>query len=158
MQKSPFFFRHLSLRWLLIVPFVVQIVSAVGLVAYLSYRVGQKSVAASVNHLMAETKEHVIEHLDSYLDIAQKVNQSNRDLIRSGVIDVNNFNELGKLFWQQVTNYNFSYMNYGNLQKQFIGSGYVDGNLEIAEIKQPQLGTITSYRPDIKATVSILLS
>jgi PAS domain S-box-containing protein len=148
MQKSPFFFRHLSLRWLLIVPFVVQIVSAVGLVAYLSYRVGQKSVAASVNHLMAETKEHVIEHLDSYLDIAQKVNQSNRDLIGSGLIDVNNFNKLGKLFWQQVTNYNFSYMNYGNLQKQFIGSGYVDGNLEIAEIKQPQLGTITSYRPD----------
>jgi hypothetical protein len=91
MQKSPFFFRHLSLRWLLIVPFVVQIVGAVGLVAYLSYRVGQKSVAASVNHLMAETKEHVIEHLDSYLDIAQKVNQSNRDLIGSGLIDVNNF-------------------------------------------------------------------
>jgi hypothetical protein len=71
MQKSPFFFRHLSLRWLLIVPFVVQIVGAVGLVGYLSYRVGQKSVAASVNHLMAETKEHVIEHLDSYLVVCQ---------------------------------------------------------------------------------------
>lgn len=148
MNQSPFLFRHFSLRWLLIVPFVVQIVGAVGLVGYLSYRVSQKSVAAAINHLMSETQEHVIEYLDSYLDIAQKVNQSNRDLISSGVIDVNNFNELGKLFGQQVTNYNFAYMTYGNLQKQFIGSGYVDGHLEIAEVKQPQLGTITIYQPD----------
>ena len=46
--------RQIPLRLLLIVPFVLQIVGAVGLVGYLSYRSGQKAVEDRAKPLMVE--------------------------------------------------------------------------------------------------------
>ena len=46
--------RQIPLRLLLIVPFVLQIVGAVGLVGYLSYRSGQEAVADIAESLMTE--------------------------------------------------------------------------------------------------------
>ncbi|CAC5343241.1 MULTISPECIES: hypothetical protein [Planktothrix] len=46
--------RQIPLRLLLIVPFVLQIVGAVGLVGYLSYRSGQKAVEDMAKPLMVE--------------------------------------------------------------------------------------------------------
>lgn len=56
-----------SLHWVLVVPFVVQIVGAVSWVGYLSYRSGQQVVSNLAGHLLAEVTKRVSDRLDQYL-------------------------------------------------------------------------------------------
>ena len=135
----------LSLRWILSLPFLLQTLVTVGLVGYLSYRSGKASVENLTHNLMLETGEHIHNYLDSYLQLAQKVNQANRDLLQSKIIDEKDFQTLGRLFWQQIKNYDFTYITFGNQKREFIGSGYVKGAIEIAEVKFPKLNTLYSY-------------
>ncbi len=88
--------RHqpISLRNLLIVPFVVQVVGIVGLVGYLSYRSGQQAVDHLAHHLMEETGDRVVQKLDSYLQKAHRINQSNIVALRSGAISLDNLDQL----------------------------------------------------------------
>ena len=64
--------RNIPLGWVLVIPFVLQIVGAVGLVGYLSYRVCQKSTEEMANRLMVEIGDRVEQHLDNHLGIAYK--------------------------------------------------------------------------------------
>jgi PAS domain S-box-containing protein len=123
------------LRTLLIVPFVLQTVGVVTLVGYFSYCSGQEAVENLANQLMREENERVQQHLNSYLGKAQEVNRTNVDAFESGILDLNNFNALGKYFYRQVQAHNFAYLNFGRKKGEFIGAGYGLGNrLEIGEI------------------------
>lgn len=53
-----------SLHWVLVVPFVVQIVGAVGLVGYLSYRSGQQVVSNLAYHLLEEVTKRISDRLN----------------------------------------------------------------------------------------------
>ncbi|WP_052128621.1 cache domain-containing protein [Neosynechococcus sphagnicola] len=130
------------------VPFLVQVIAAVGLVGYLSYRSGHQAVQALASRLMVETGDRVEQHLNSYLQAPQRLNQINLAAIKVGFINPNDFQRLGKYFWQQLKTYDFTYMTYGNLQNDFLGAGYAYGQLEIAEVTQQTGGTIYSYIPD----------
>ena len=139
MQKKTLFtakiFKNIPLAWVLIIPFVVQIVTAVGLVGYLSYRSSQKSVEDLANRLMVEVGDRVDQHLDSYLGNAQKVNHLNLDAVKVGILDLKDFKTLGKYFYHQGRSFDFAYVNFGSKEGGFIGSGYSDNNgLEIGEI------------------------
>ncbi|BAQ65255.1 PAS domain S-box protein [Geminocystis sp. NIES-3709] len=142
--------RQIPLRWILIIPFVLQIGISVGLVGYFSYRSGQKAVKNVTENLMAEIGNKITKHLDNYLKVAQQVNYGNQQVIQSGILDREDFDKLGKYFWQQLQNYNFTYINYGTEKKEFIGVGYVENNLEIAQIKSPDINNLYSYQVDIK--------
>ncbi|MBD2151367.1 hypothetical protein H6F44_14725 [Pseudanabaena sp. FACHB-1277] len=60
--------RQIPLGVLLIVPFVLQIVGAVGLVGFLSYRSGQKAVEDMATSLMSEIGDRIDQNLNSYLN------------------------------------------------------------------------------------------
>lgn len=141
-------FAESSLQSMIIVPFLAQIIAAVISVGYLSYRSGQESIEEMTNYLMEEISDRIEEHLDNYLQNAQHINQINLNAIENGLIDIENFEDIGKYFWQQIQLYDFTYVNYGNQDNEFIGVGYVDGNLEIAEVSKPNIGTLYSYQPD----------
>ena len=93
--------KNIPLAWVLVIPFVLQIVGAVGLVGYLSYRTCQKSTEEMANRLMVEIGDRVDQHLDSYLGIAQKINQTNLDAVNAGILDLKDFKALGKYFYRQ---------------------------------------------------------
>lgn len=61
-------FRGLPLRLVLVLPFVLQTIGAVGLVGYLSFKNGQQAVNDLVDRLMDKSSNLVSERLDSYLD------------------------------------------------------------------------------------------
>ncbi|MFN9175382.1 MAG: cache domain-containing protein, partial [Synechocystis sp.] len=138
--------KAVPLRWVLIVPFVTQILAIVGLVGYLSHRSSEKTVEILSDHLMAETGENIEHYLGSYLQSAQALNQANQELLESQVINPQDFQRLGKLFWLQVQKYNFSYINYGTVQGEFVGSGYFDNQLDVSEVRLPNLDRLYSYR------------
>ncbi len=146
----------LTLRTVLIVPFVLQIAGAVGLVGYLSFKNGEKAVANLANLLMAEVSERTYQHLHSYLTAAQNVNRLNWEAIDTGILDLKNFKSLGKYFWRQQQLYDFTYINYGNQEGEFIGVGYVSGVLEIAERSKPNLKKLYSYAPDSRGNRAYL--
>ncbi|NJL90058.1 MAG: response regulator [Coleofasciculaceae cyanobacterium SM2_1_6] len=81
---------------------MIQIVAAVGLVGYVSYRNGQKAVANLANQLAGEVGKRVEEQLTTYLHQPQLVNQLNVDAIKLGNLNVNNPPALQRHFWQQL--------------------------------------------------------
>ena len=94
--------KPLTLRWILIVPFVVQIFAAVGLVGYLSFRSGQKSVYQLATQLEQETSERVDQYLDMYLTLPHQINQINASAIQSGLLNPEDVEQAGRFFWQKA--------------------------------------------------------
>ncbi|MBD0301113.1 MAG: hypothetical protein ICV85_02730 [Tolypothrix sp. T3-bin4] len=57
--------RKLRLRTALVVPFILQIVAAVGLVGYLSFRSGERAINDLANQLQKEANNRVNHHLET---------------------------------------------------------------------------------------------
>ncbi|MFZ9738957.1 MAG: hybrid sensor histidine kinase/response regulator, partial [Prochlorotrichaceae cyanobacterium] len=103
------------------VPFVLQVLGIVGLVGYFSYRSGEKSVQELLDRLAIGLTDNVETHLIQYLDQAQAVNQLNLKAIKSGTIDLQDFEKLGRYFYYQVKQFKFDYINFCGVDKRFIG-------------------------------------
>lgn len=76
--------KTLPLRFVLVVPFVLQIFAAVGLTGYLSLRNGQNAVNDVAKQLRNEITLRVDQNLQTYLKAPQQANQINQDAIHSG--------------------------------------------------------------------------
>lgn len=121
-------FSHVSLRTVLIVPFVLQIFAAVGLTGYLSLRNGQKAVNDLAFRLENEVSLRVDQHLKSYLDTARNLAQINGDAIELGLLNPQSQEQLGHFFWKQLQLYNVGYMSLATKIGDFTGAGYFTGN------------------------------
>jgi signal transduction histidine kinase/FixJ family two-component response regulator len=117
--------RHrLSLRAVLIVPFVLQIFAAVGLVGYLSFKNGQESTNRLAHQLMDEIGDRVDQHLDSYLIQPQQLNQINAHAVDSQLLDLKDLETTGRYLWQQMQVYsNLSYIFYALPTGEYAGAG-----------------------------------
>ncbi|TYQ23607.1 hypothetical protein PseudUWO311_22105 [Pseudanabaena sp. UWO311] len=94
--------RQISLRLVLIIPFVLQIVGAVGLVGYLSYNSGQKAVENISKSLMSEVGDRIHENLKNYFRKPTEVLQSNANAIKLDMIPWQDFGSLEQYFRQQL--------------------------------------------------------
>ncbi|PZO36311.1 MAG: hybrid sensor histidine kinase/response regulator [Pseudanabaena frigida] len=94
--------RQISLKLLLIVPFVLQIIGAVGLVGYLSYNSGQKAVENISKSLMSEVGDRIHENLKNYFRKPTEVLQNNANAIKLDVIPWQDFASLEQYFRQQL--------------------------------------------------------
>lgn len=79
---------NLPLRVVLIVLFVGQIVGAVGLVGYLSFRNGQKAVNELATQLRHEVTARIEQELQSYFEIPHEINRLNASAFARGMLDV----------------------------------------------------------------------
>ena len=82
--------RKVSLRTVLTVPFVLQIVATVGMVEYLSFKNGQQAVNQLAEGLMSEVSERVKDRLDVYLSVPKLSNQLNANALDTGALDIRN--------------------------------------------------------------------
>jgi PAS domain S-box-containing protein len=93
--------RKLSLRIVLIVPFVLQTVGTVGLVGYLSYRNGQEAVNDVASQLRSEISDRIQLYLQTYLATPHLINRINVDAVRFGQLNLQDEAKLERyLFWQ----------------------------------------------------------
>ncbi|MGI0487252.1 ATP-binding protein [Pantanalinema rosaneae CENA516] len=121
MPHSPISRHQIPLRLLLIVPFVVQTVAAVGLVGYLSFRNGQKAISDLATQLGSQVSDRVDQHLDTYLSTPRQLNEINLRAYELGLLNLADFNRVGQYFWKQMQVHNIGYINYANQQGEFIG-------------------------------------
>ncbi|MDY7013222.1 MAG: cache domain-containing protein, partial [Cyanobacteriota bacterium] len=142
------FSRTLPLRTVLVVPFVLQVVGAAGLVGYLSFRNAQQAVTALANQSMEEVGDRVAQHLDTYLAAPQQINHINQRAVKLRLLDFKNFPKLGQYFWEQMHVFDdVSSIAWSNSQGEFIGVERLDdGRLILKEIRQTSsLGKLHNY-------------
>ncbi|GAB4305824.1 MAG: hypothetical protein Fur0025_47890 [Oscillatoriaceae cyanobacterium] len=117
----------LFLRTALVVPFVVQIVAAVGLVGYLSFRNGQRAVNELVSQLQGEISSRVKERVQVYLEAPPLVNKINEDAAKLGLLDFNDLESWRSYLWQQVQRFkSIGHAGLANENGQYLRLGWVN--------------------------------
>jgi signal transduction histidine kinase/CheY-like chemotaxis protein len=138
--------KSLSLRLVLIVPFVVQIFAAVGLVGYLSFRNGQKAVNEMALKLQNEVSDRVDQHLNGYFNTARHLAEVNGDAFDIGLLNPNDLEQLGQYFWKQIQQFNVGYISFASPTGKMAGSGYyTDSDIVVNEANPSKNGNRDNY-------------
>ncbi|MEG4317736.1 MULTISPECIES: ATP-binding protein [unclassified Microcoleus] len=114
--------RQIPLRTVLIIPFVLQISAAVGLVGWLSFLNSQKAVNDLAGQLRNEISSRIAQHLDAYLAIPKIVNRINVKAIEQGQFNVKNTAIAQQYIWNQILLFDsLSYIQYAKPNGMFYG-------------------------------------
>jgi hypothetical protein len=103
--------QKIPLRLVLVVPFVLQIFAAVGLVGYFSLRNGQKAINDLAIQLQIEVSDRIDQHLDSYLATPHQINRLNANNFKLGLLNLQDFKGMGHYFWKQIQVFDVSYIS-----------------------------------------------
>ncbi|MEG3845999.1 ATP-binding protein [Microcoleus sp. herbarium19] len=148
------------LRTVLIVPFVLQIIGAVGIVGYLSFRNGQKAVNDLASQLRTEVSSRIDQHLDSQLDTARHLAQVNADAFDVGLLDPKDLDNMTRFFWKQMQLFNIGYISFGAPGGEFAGAGYhLDKNIQMGIVDPKKNGTrdFYNYNADSRGNKTTLI-
>ncbi len=94
--------QKIPLRFILIVPFIIQIGGAVGFTAYFSFSHGHDSIEKLAFQLLDRVTERVRDRLNTYLATPHLINQINRKAIEANHINPNNLEQIRNHFWDQI--------------------------------------------------------
>ncbi|MEM8637799.1 MAG: adenylate/guanylate cyclase domain-containing protein [Cyanobacteria bacterium P01_G01_bin.54] len=122
-----------KLKSTLVFPFVLQLLAAVWLVGYLSFRNGQQAVSDLASRLSYKTTEQIDQHIGNYLATPHLLQSVLASAFRNGNLDPNDFAGLEKQFRSdiQITD-SVDYIYLGKENGDFIGvQRYVDGKLAL---------------------------
>jgi hypothetical protein len=146
--------RIFSLRSLLPLLFTIQIIAAVGVTGFISYRNSQKTVHDMASQLCAEVMSRVEQHLKSYLGTAQSINNTNIHLVQQGLIDTNNVKQLSHYFWDQGQMFRgLGTIAFASRDGDFIGANEPENYIVLAH-RTLTGGAIRRYAPDKQGYIS----
>ncbi|MEG4252761.1 SpoIIE family protein phosphatase [Microcoleus sp. Pol10D4] len=152
--------RKLRLRTALVVPFVLQIVAAVGLVGYLSFRNGQKSVEDLATQLSNQVSSRVSQQLSNYLATPQQVNGINAQAIDLGMLNPEDFDTTRRFFWREMKlSEKLSNIVFCSQQGECVAlERGDDGSLYTERIEAPDVTHTKRYSLDERGNLKKLLS
>ncbi|MEG4853224.1 ATP-binding protein [Microcoleus sp. B5-D4] len=131
----------LPLRTVLIVPFILQILGAVGLVGYLSFRNGQKAVNNLASQLMTEVSLRVEQNLQIYLTTPHQINQTKLDAVKLGLLKMENLSAWEKYLWRQVQLYPYiNFTSVGNKKGNYRGGQQLSNGSRMINVIDPSTG------------------
>ncbi|WP_271251612.1 adenylate/guanylate cyclase domain-containing protein [Pseudanabaena sp. Chao 1811] len=120
--KSPRDRHQLSLKILLIVPFVTQVIAAVGITGWLSVQNGREATQELAPQIGKEVTNTIETHVQGYFAAPLEILQAYGSTAQSGNLALENLENLDKLFWQQMRQAsNLSFFYAANPQGQFLG-------------------------------------
>ncbi|MCU0545675.1 MAG: ATP-binding protein [Oscillatoriaceae cyanobacterium Prado104] len=140
----------LPLRAVLIVPFVLQIAGAVGLVGYLSFKNGQQAVNNLASQLMNEVSLRVEQNLQVYLKTPHQINQTKLDAVKVGILKMYDLSAWEKYLWWQVQLYPYiNFTSVTNARGEYrAGEQMSNGSLIINAIEPSIRKNFYSYNTD----------
>lgn len=125
--------KKVSLRPLLVVPFILQISAAVGLTGWLSLRNGQKAVDDLATQLRNEVTARIHQHIETYMATPHLINQINADAIRQGLLNLEDSESLERYFWHQSQLFDgVSTIAFANERGEFVGANGLEDYIVIA--------------------------
>ncbi len=96
--------RKLSLKFILIGQFAILIVGISGLMAWLSWRSEQETIANLVGQLQNEISDRIKQKLTSYLITPHLINKINTDAVRQGILQKQG-RASERYLWHQIQNF-----------------------------------------------------
>ena len=137
--------RRQKLRTIVIVPFVLQIVGAVALVSYLSFRNSERAVEDLANQLTTEVDARIADHLDTYLPAPNQVNKLNQAALELDQLDVSNLRSMEKHFEHQSQVFELiSYIQFGGVDGEFVGLAVNDDGTRNYQVTE-NTGELRTY-------------
>ncbi len=114
--------RKISLRLILVVPFILQISVAIGLTGWLSLRNGQKAIDDLATQLQRAISDRIQLHVDSQLKIPHLVNKANEYSIQQGLLPGRNLRSIENFFLKEVRSFeSVHYMDWMNESGDYVG-------------------------------------
>ncbi|NES02016.1 MAG: hypothetical protein F6K22_03735 [Okeania sp. SIO2F4] len=111
----------LSIRWIVAIPFIVQIILVVGIVEYLSIRNSQNSINELSLKLRQEVTRRVQQYLKTYLSTPFVVNGMNSNAIESGALNIQDVESAQYYLWKQIQLFeSVPNVGFGNEKGDFI--------------------------------------
>ncbi len=147
----------ISLYLVLAAQFAAQAIGIVGLVGYLSYRSGQKTIANLAFQLIEEASQSASSQLATFLDTPKQLIQLNQASLESGAIDLADFNIIEHYFFHQIQAFpTVTSLAFSNTQGELIAVGrerlgvlpVEPGTLVITEALGTKPNTRQVYRVD----------
>ncbi|MEG4571438.1 ATP-binding protein [Microcoleus sp. N3A4] len=112
----------LSLRAILVVPFILQILAAVSLTGWLSFRNGQQAINQVAGKLRDEVTARVQEKIANYLEKPRLVNKLNVEAMNQGYWSLQDFASQERHFLLQAKVFSPIYSGVGNSEGGLRGS------------------------------------
>lgn len=110
------------LRTVLVVPFIIPVLISTGLVGWLSFRSGQRTVNELASQLRGEIARRVREEVQRYLDRPHLVHHINAQVFRQNRIDLEDPDVLLEYFWEQSRELlDLGTIAYANERGEFVG-------------------------------------
>ncbi|MEI6215183.1 MAG: sensor histidine kinase [Desulfuromonadales bacterium] len=131
-------FRKIPLRIVLIVPFVLQLGVAGGLIWYLSFYNGQWAVNDIAASLRNEITSRIAQNLDASLSSAVRMNQTIRISVERGLLDVRRPESLSSYLWNHLReSRNVTNIALGNEQGEYVGADLRDTGRTALQLADP---------------------
>ncbi|MDJ0696797.1 cache domain-containing protein [Mastigocoleus sp. MO_188.B34] len=113
--------KTVSLRLVLVVPFVLQIFAAVAVTGWLSIRNGQQAVNDVATQLRSKTSSRIKQQILSYLDEPNRINEVITASIQSKQINQTDYPVLERYFWHLVHKDIVDFVKFSNPQGHEVG-------------------------------------
>ena len=139
------------IRLVLIVPFVFQIILAVGLTGYLSFRNGQEAINELAAQLHTEITARIEQYINTYLNIPSLVVNINANAISNGQLELNDLRSWVRYLWKQSQVFEeLSFIYFGHEQRgDYIALQRLDDGSLAYNIKDRDTGGLMQdYRLD----------
>jgi len=135
---------NLSLRNLLLVPFLLQVSAAIGLTIWLFYT-SERIILNLALRIAEATSEEVEVYLTDYLKPVPQAHSAIRQAVAMQLFDLRNFEVAERYFVWHMRNLNVDYINFGTPEGDFLGVERLEtvAATETATIAQPPSPTNT---------------
>ncbi|HIK13114.1 MAG TPA: PAS domain S-box protein [Oscillatoriaceae cyanobacterium M33_DOE_052] len=146
MMRALFLRLKISLKLVLIVPFVVLLVVTVALTDLVSFYHTQQSVRDMARELMIEVGSRVHLYLESYLETAHEINRCNTNAVRFGNLDPGNMAAVERYLSGQIYNYdNIPDILYANETGSFRVTDFHKGQRSVWVTDSPDIRKFQHY-------------
>jgi hypothetical protein len=98
----PKYLFKISLRKVLIIAFILQLLVTLSLVSILSFRYGQQAVLSVTERLREEITARVTQNLHSHLNIPVSLNQIHSNTIESDLLNPFELKKWRNFLWNQI--------------------------------------------------------
>jgi signal transduction histidine kinase len=131
-------FSKLPLQKVLIFSVVVQIVTVVGIVGYLSWLNGQKTVNDLSIQLQTQISSRIYLQLENYLEMSHRLNQTNANVIEQDLLKPSDLTGLESFFLKQMQVFELvPYTAWGSEKGEYVGIDRLADNTLHIEVVEP---------------------
>ena len=121
--------RKFRLRTTLVIPFVLQIMGAVGIVGFISFQTGRSAVNDLASQLRNEVTNRIQQKLTDYLDTPLLINQLNAQATAIEELEITATDAVLRRFWSQIQLFpSANYISFGSITGDYLSIDRLEEN------------------------------